>query len=604
MKSSLKTASKVFFLYMALAMFVSCSKSSDDNPDPDPDPGPNPMLGNILMFISKEQTYYSEYKITLEALQAAGYTVDVRSAGTGTADVYTFSGDIDDNNNQTSGATYNDFTTQFQASFGEAWNPAWNATPGSVPLDGRIQDVADMTSYDALVIPGGSGALAYRLDNTYEAQGDVNAEEVQAAAEKLNELAIEALSAGKPVMALCHGASIPAFFRVPGTSNSLLQGQYATGFPLPEPGIDDTATALANLGVNYRAEDRVTISSPNTAFNDNAMGDYKIITTRDWYSQSVAHGVRTLLNVLDSYPSKAQLENTIDVLILHGGEVDPGDCGTGNKANDVPCNHGGGADLPADFTHLRDLLLANSPSDNFDINISELNLFDEIPTYNELSQYDAVVFFKHWASGVTTALQNALIDYADDGGGVVALHHAVYNAPEGELNKDLLVNQLFGIVSGVGVDVSNAALRNYNLFAVNYGHFVSTYGISLAGTSSLEAPGSWSGNAPDAAANLSFSSYQNFGIYDELYNNIIFTSGQTLGRAVNEITPLFSNNVNGFPNPVSHTSGFVKLYNPSGDGSIGRVAFFQPGERRESMTVNHRYGQVIRNAVVWAAQGN
>ncbi|MCB0375898.1 MAG: hypothetical protein KDD04_08270, partial [Sinomicrobium sp.] len=233
------------------------------------------------------------------------------------------------------------------------------------------------------------------------------------------------------------------------------------------------------------------------------------------------------------------------------------------------------------------------------------NLFDGTPTYNDLLQYDAVVFFKHWSSGVTTALQNALIAYANDGGGVVALHHAVYNEPEGALNKDILIDQLFGVESGPGVDVSNAALQNYHLFSVNYGHFVSTYGVDLAGDNpGLSAPGSWSGNSPSTSGNLSYSYYQNFGIYDEIYDNITFTPGQSFGRGVNQITPLFSNDVNGYADPVSHASGFVKLFNPSGDGSVGRVVFFQPGERRESVTINHRYGQVIRNAVVWAAQAN
>jgi len=92
--------------------------------------------------------------------------------------------------------------------------------------------------------------------------------------------------------------------------------------------------------------------------------------------------------------------------------------------------------------------------------------------------------------------------------------------------------------------------------------------------------------------------------YRSQNNNITFTSGQSFGRGVNQITPLFSNDVPGFPAAVSHTSGFVKLFNPSGDCSVGWVVFFQPGERTERMKINHRFGQLIGNAVVCAAHGN
>ncbi len=520
--------------------------------------------------------------------------------------MYTFSGEnLDDNIIQAPGATYANFTSQFQSSFGGAWDAAWNATPATVPLDGRIQDVADMTSYDALVIPGGRGAVDYRVDDDYVAQGEVNAADVQAAAEKLNDLAVEALLAGKPVVALCHGASLPAFFKVPGTSTSLLEGGEATGFPIPELGVEDTEITLNNLGVTPRMDDVVTISSPSNDLNDNGEGDYKIITSRDWYTQSVAYATRTLLNILESYPSKAQRENNIDVLILHGGAVTVGDCDPSNRDNDVPCNHGGGSELPADYTNLDNLLTANSSNDSYNMTVSDMNLFNETPTANDLAEYDAVIFFKHWSSEVTDALQNALIDYADNGGGVIGLHHAVYNEPEDGLNKNLLVDDLFGIESGVGVDVSAAALRNYNMFSVNYGHFVSTYGITLAGDNlSVSTPGEWAGSSPFTGSSLSFSDYQNFGIYDEIYNNVIITPANTFGRSVGQLTPLFSTNLAGVSDTARHAPGFVRLFNPSGDSSIGRVVFFQAGERQESINIAHRYGQVIRNAIVWAAYGN
>lgn len=56
------------------------------------------------------------------------------------------------------------------------------------------------------------------------------------------------------------------------------------------------------------------------------------------------------------------------------------------------------------------------------------------------------------------------------------------------------------------------------------------------------------------------------------------------------------------PSSQAHTSGFVKLFSPSEDATVGKVAFFQPGEPKESFAVHHPpYGQMIRNAVVWLA---
>ena len=282
--------------------------------------------------------------------------------------------------------TYADFQKQFQNAFGVAWNESLNATPADAEIDGSLLDVSDMSEYDALVIVGGRGAVDYRLDDAYADQGAVLAATVEQVAQKLNDLAVEALLAGKPVMALCHGASLPAFFKVPGTNTSLLQGQYATGFPLDEPGEDNTATYLMNLGINYRSEDRVTISSPSTAFLDNGAADFKIITTRNWYTQSVAYAARTLLNILQSYPSKAVREDTKKVLILHGGALNAGDCASTNKDNDIPCNFGG--DLPADYTNLESLLTANSPNDTYNFNVTEVDITNSLPNGNSQSEIE------------------------------------------------------------------------------------------------------------------------------------------------------------------------------------------------------------------------
>lgn len=557
---------------------------------------------SILMFVSYERTYYSEYKVMYEALRAQGYDVEVRSAATGFASAYTLSGDLNDAQNSVQGSSYATFTAAFEDMFGQAWNADWNPTPALIDLDGRIQDVPDMDEYEALVIVGGTGALDYRVDGSYAAQvGDndriVSAEDVQEAAEHLNQLALDALAQNKPVMAQCHGASLPAFFRVPDTSGpgaealgfSLLKGGQATGFP-------DQTEYLAQLDITARVTDKVVISSP---YSELGTGAHRVITTRDWYVQTVAHAAKTLLNVIETYVEPLA---PVSVLILHGGAVNIENCGPGNKANDIPCNSGSGQ-MPADYTDLQALLLANSDTDDFSFTVTHVNLTDGGLPFNASSEssvlaylesFDVVYFYKHWSTGVTAAIENALVSYADGGGGVVSNHHGMYNDIDGANNKDILVNELFGVQSAqAGWEQS---LTTYDLFMTNYGHFITTFGVELGEVQ--EAPGSWSTFALLSGTNFSQSYYQTVEIWDELYTNMAFVGSPEFGQGINEITPLLSNN---FGTSISHTSGIARQFDPSQDGSVGRVVYFQPGDIKGNTNVSHPFGQLIRNAVIWAA---
>jgi hypothetical protein len=567
----------------------------------------------ILMFVSHQQTYYSEYIVMKKALEVSGYIVEVRSSANVPASLYMtpVQTTISATAATLPGGSHLQFTQQFQNLFGAAWDESLDAYPATTLVDGRIQDVADMGPYRALVVVGGLGALAYRVDGVYEAQGAVSATDVEAASLKLNSLALNALSTGKPVMAQCHSASLPVFWRVPGTTGtgvetlgySLLKGQPATGFPDGE-----TPTTLQSFGVNHRASnindgDRITIASPHASFNDNGQGDYKILTTRDWYPQTVAHAARTLLNIFESYPTKQQATAARSVLILHGGAVNTSNCSAANRSNDVPCNYGNGAaELPADYTDLQSLL-ADSPNDDYVFTVSQANISNagfpsgQQDILNYIDDYDVVVFYKHWSTGITNALLNAIVTYADNGGGVLAIHHGLYNDQEGPQNKDILVNQLFGAQSAPWTSLDDGTRLTYRLFSTNYGHFISTYGVNLAPTNpSLPAPAPWSATPLNAKANASFSYYHNFQLYDELYDNMQFQPGVVFGRNVNEITPLFSNDQN--PSPQAHVAGFVKVFNQTGS-DLGRVAYFQPGERKENYAQPSIYGQVLRNAIVW-----
>lgn len=581
----------------------------------------SPKPGKILMFISFQNTYYSEYKVSIEALKAAGYEVDVRSAGSGQVSSYSVTGNIQATANDTSflpGASYAHFLEQFQNFFGKAWDPAWNDTATTLPVDGKIQDVTNMDEYVALVVPGGNRATDYRYDGSYVSQNNgtetIPASEVQAVAEKINELSLDALSKGKPILFQCHAASLAAYLRVPNTGNpgtSLLSGQAAAGYPT---GADASQTAndYVSLGVTYRNDDRVVVSSPNSGFVHNGRATNKIITMRDWYPQTIAYSIRTLLNVIESSPEPSDIavsSPSVSVLIVHGGAVNIGNCAASNRTtNDVPCNyqHLGAGNLPADYNHLQTLLNANSPNDEFSFNVTTLDLSQTSSALlnnkeafkAELKKYQSVIFFKHWNTFITQALQDALYEYADEGGGLVGLHHGLYNDVDGGGNKNRIVDifQVQSATSGFG-----ANLYNYNLYSTNYGHFISTFGITLSNASAT-SPGAWtSWNPVVNGGNSGRSTFQNFSIYDELYHNMQFVNGASFGRAVNQIQPLFSNNQ--AVGSQVHTSGFIKKFNPSGDSSIGKVVFLQAGERQESLNIAHRYGQVLRNAVLWSAKG-
>lgn len=554
------------------------------------------------MFVSYEDTYYSEYIVMKEALEASGYEVEVRSAGPDSASVYMLpeGTDIEETANSLSGSSYAEFTSQFEASFGRPWNEDLNETPDFIPVDGLIQDLEDMDGYFALVIVGGTGAIDYRFDDTYSTQGEgerqLSAATVQAAAEKLNELANEAIDRSMLLLAQCHGASLPVFWKIPddemNSGSSVLKGEYATGFPEEE-----TFTILEEFEVNYLPVTGVVISDPNEVYQ-NGEPTNKIITTRDWYPQTVIHAAKAFRNI---YETIVITELPVEVLIIHGGAINPENCSAGNRVNDVPCNYGTGDDLPADYTTIAGMLGAEYSDDGFIFDVDDVNLTSEsLPVSTSdwasyFGSHDVLIFFKHWSTGLSDEIQNAMVVFADNGGGVLGIHHSMYNDIDGPRNKDILADELFGAESPASGWSAN--LTNYDLLVTNQGHFITTYNINFEEATST--PTTWNENPLPDGSNPSFSHYPSFQIYDEIYNNMSFVEGVEFGEEVGQITPILSNGQS--PSGQVHTSGFVRRFNPSDDASEGRVAYFEPGERRESFEEGYPYTQIIRNAVVWTA---
>lgn len=564
----------------------------------------------VLMFVSHEGTYYSEYIVMKEALEASGYSVDVRSANAQDFSIYMIpmGTDIEATANTLSGSSYAQFQQQFASLFGSAWNESLNTTPSSLPVMGSILDVENISSYEGLIIVGGTGALAYRVDGDYSSQGSadrlISAEVVQSVAEKLNDLAIESLLSGKPVIAQCHGASIPVFWRIPGTSGagvetlgiSLLKDGEATGYPEAE-----TSPTLMDFGVTHRTNDRVTVSSPNSALNDNGYGDYKIMTTRDWYPQTVAHAARTFLNIIETHPSKESQAVEVSILVVHGGALNESNCIYTNRSNDIPCNHGGGGDLPADYEDLMTILEAEDAFDDFSFTPSQIDItgtlsFDKnnlSSSLTYLEQFDVVLFYKHWSTGLTDEFLQAIYNYADNGGGVMSLHHGLYNDIEGAQNKDVLIS-LFGAQSSTSGWSEN--LTNYNMHSTNYGHFISTLGVDY--DAAEVTPAAWGSYGLPTAGNSAYSYLPIISIYDEIYTNTAFEPGIVFGRGINEITPLFSNDLT--PSIQSHTAAFTRLVDFDENDQVGRLFYTQVGERTENYSSSSQYYRMVRNAVVWA----
>lgn len=566
----------------------------------------------ILFFASHEEAYYSEVIVAKAGLEALGYQVDLRSANNQDIGCYMAPANttIEETANSLAGSSFSNFSIQFEQNFGANWDNSLDAIQAFIPVQGSIMDLNSMDDYEALVIAGGTGVLDYRVDGSYPTQGSgqrlLTSAQVQACAEKLNSLAVDAMMLGKPILAQCHGASLPVFWRIPNTSGSgaetlgfsFLKGSGAAGFP-------DTETALAydDLNVAHLESNRVSIGSPNNALIDEGKGNSKIITSRDWYPQTVSYATRTLLNVLESFPHPNDMNKQVKLLILHGGAIDPNNCAASNPENDVPCNYGAGVNLPADYTNIKTLLESSSMSDSYQFSISDLNLLDSVLPFdneniasiqNYFSDFDVVLFFKHWSSGVTNALQTALQNFAEDGGGILGLHHALYNDVSGNLNKDILVSELFGAESAMATWSGN--LASFNVYTSNHGHFVTSYGINYITAAPVPQ---MMLNSP-AYGNLSFSTQHQVPIFDEIYGNFNFTGAFPMGRNENEILPLLTNDAN--PQTQGHTSGFARLVNENLDEKAGKLVYFAIGERQENFAVNTTYSQMVRNAAFWVAK--
>ncbi|MCA9651616.1 MAG: hypothetical protein H6712_17505 [Myxococcales bacterium] len=293
--------------------------SSTADPQATADDTAGSSSGRVLMVVAYNDTWWPEYKVMLEGLEAAGYEVEVRSSTDG-AVAHVYGDRVDEVTPGLVGVDpvpYEDFRARFAASFGAPWDPAWNE-PAAIPLDGRVQD-AVMGDYVALVIPGGSGSQHFRYDGDYEDlpspidPAHVSpAADMESAAAAIQQLVIDALIQGSPVLAVCHAGPTPGFARVPGTQGqgpdglglSLLAGRRATGFPLDIEVFGargDVAEQYAALGIEFLPQQVVVVDGPELDLDGDGTldGAGLVVTARSWYPEEVVQGLRTMLDRLE-----------------------------------------------------------------------------------------------------------------------------------------------------------------------------------------------------------------------------------------------------------------------------------------------------------------
>ena len=543
----------------------------------------------VLMFVAYNDVWWSEYKVLYESLRAQGYQVDVRSSGTGEAWVYGNAIDAtpDAGGGYPTAVSYGAFVSYYDSTSGGTWNAAWN-TPQPIPLNGRIQDVPNLNLYDALVIPGGHGTIGYRYDGSYsDSAPQANpalhispAADVQAAAEKLNQLINEALLSGKPVAAECHGAPMVGYARVMGTAGqgadglgvSVLDGGYATGFPNTT-----TTDAYTDLGITYLGQEKLVIDGPeDEVYLGN--GRDMILTTTDWYPETVLYLANTLHTMLRTHPTPAQRKQTINVLVYGGDE----------PAHYLP-------QQPARYSDFVDLL--NDGGDGLNISAVGTTNAQDLSLVN-LQNYDVLFFFGH--DHLTTQIQADIKSYADQGGGIVGAHHAIYN--DGYGKGDII--DLFGASVPPTAWPAQVIYGPANpMINVNLGHFVSTHGVHLLPTQLVTTTQQYSSTMTFPNLNLDNDGsrgYYSFEIpaADEVYTGLVFNPATSFGHDTNEIDRLFSSDYGSGSHDIQ---GWVRLFDDDGDGTAGRVVYLQPGETADRTLSHPAYRQVLKNGVIWAA---
>ncbi len=203
----------------------------------------------VLMVISNQDFWYSDYADTRTAIEDSGLEVEVASTSTGWAQPHGNSGQ--------------------------------GADGGFVQPDLALTDV-EAEDYSAIVFVGGWGSATYQygFEGTYHNAAYNGSRDLR---QTTNDLINDFLDQDKHVAAICYGVSVLAYARVDGTS--LLDGRTVAGYhgyaPASDTGGRNTESQLAANNAVLFAEN--SLGDPAKP-SDDVHVDGQIITGQDWRS--------------------------------------------------------------------------------------------------------------------------------------------------------------------------------------------------------------------------------------------------------------------------------------------------------------------------------
>lgn len=195
------------------------------------------------------------------------------------------------------------------------------------------------------------------------------------------------------------------------------------------------------------------------------------------------------------------------------------------------------------------------------------------------SAYDVVVYFAHRIPNGPTGAQEqadfvaAVEDFLIAGGGFISFHHGSYQT----VGKDAIQDLIGATATGA---VPWDTVEGQNVIDVAPGHFITTHGVSYAGTVSYE----------DAARGVPLGTYAYFNnTPDERYPSFDVNPG------AGDVTLLFASDYDG----TSHLLGFTHRR----PAWTGIVIAYQPGEYQPNALddLGGNNFQVLANSIYFAA---
>ncbi|MEI6222721.1 MAG: hypothetical protein WCP97_08205 [bacterium] len=454
-----------------------------------------------------------------------------------------------------------------------------------------IQDIkpADFSSnYDGIVIIGGRGDEPYFNDGFITATEKVSTDAVGASVSTLSLLVNQALREGKIIGGVEYGSALLSYIRLDKTADqtadhlgiSILKGKNATTSPIDTI----TTTAFEQMGVillqsitggTPTANDPISAVEPVVVDGPTNFPD-TIITGRDNSQETLTYFARTVLNALLTYPDPVQRQYSRRVAVFGGDEPT-------RNGNDVP--YAKYTDIASNLALQTTLPLQTQPIGDEQQLLSALGTTDKSsPDY-----FDAIIYFRMYATGNQNLLNAALQNYVEHGGLLIILHHGLFNDGGKKGNLSTLTG-LVGLAGGEIPSTLGSSQLAYPgphyIINTNLGNFISTYNV----VGSTRRAYTDTASTPNTIGNTNSSSSTYFSFTnnpDELITAITVNPQA-------QVVPLFGNNF--YDGTASN-----RMLGWTRSVGLGKVVFYEPGERSDTSIKNENQ-QVLLNAILWGSQ--